>query len=158
MGTQVTIYLPRHFSTMEAEQALPNSVGPVGAERGDTILAVDDDPTVRVLLSKMLRGLGYSVLEAWDGASARTAIDARIDLLVDRCWHAWRHEWSAAGRRSQAVPPGSEGAVHYRLWWNAAIGDNQLELGMEVLPKPFALKELATKIKLLINKDCAPSS
>ncbi len=160
VGTQVTIYLPRHCSTMEVEQVPPNSAGPVGAERGDTILAVDDDPTVRAVLSKMLRGLGYSVLEASDGASAVTVLqsDTRIDLLVTDVGMPGGMNGRQLADAARQIRRGLKVLFITGYGGNAAIGDNQLEPGMELLPKPFALKDLATRIKLLINKDCARSS
>src|SRR6185437_11796925 len=56
-GTTVKIYLPRHRG--EAARA--------GA--GETVLVVDDEPTVRMLVTEVLEELGYSAIEAADGAS-----------------------------------------------------------------------------------------
>jgi CheY-like chemotaxis protein len=50
-----------------------------------TVLVVDDEPAIRALVSHMLRGAGYDVIEAWSGAEAWTYFQRRphgVDLLL----------------------------------------------------------------------------
>jgi CheY-like chemotaxis protein len=48
-----------------------------------TVLAVDDEPTIRVLIRAALEGTGYRLLEAADGASAlQIARSRRPDLIL----------------------------------------------------------------------------
>ena len=56
----------------------------VGARRSPTILVVDDEPGVRAVTARMLRELGYAVIEAGDAEVALSAFDggSSIDLLV----------------------------------------------------------------------------
>lgn len=51
---------------------------------GETMLVMDDEPTVRLPVAKMLEQLGYTATEAADGATELRALrsHARIDLLV----------------------------------------------------------------------------
>lgn len=37
------------------------------AEQGETVLVVDDEPTVRMLVTEVLEELGYTAIEATDG-------------------------------------------------------------------------------------------
>jgi CheY-like chemotaxis protein len=49
------------------------------------VLLVEDDPTVRVVTGRMLRELGYTVLEAGSASEARNVAataDGRVDLLL----------------------------------------------------------------------------
>jgi two-component system phosphate regulon response regulator OmpR len=47
------------------------------------LLVVDDDDRIRSLLKRYLSGLGYSVTEASDAASARKLMDALMfDLVI----------------------------------------------------------------------------
>jgi two-component system, response regulator PdtaR len=49
----------------------------------DRILVVDDDPSVREMLTRVLAGEGYVVLGVKDGAAAlRTAVAAKINLVL----------------------------------------------------------------------------
>ena len=54
------------------------------AASGETILVVEDDSDVRRLAVTILEDLGYAVLEAWDGESARgvLATASSIELLL----------------------------------------------------------------------------
>ena len=82
-GTTVCIYLPRYYGKVAAEshskvEALPRS------EQGETVLVVDDEPTVRMLITDILEDLGYTAIEAGDSSSGLKILqsDMRIDLLV----------------------------------------------------------------------------
>jgi CheY-like chemotaxis protein len=60
---------------------------PVEAGRGQigkTVLVVDDEPTVRMLVSEVLVDLGYAAIEAADGIEALEVLrsNRRIDLLI----------------------------------------------------------------------------
>lgn len=54
------------------------------AGAGETVLVVNDEPTVRMLVSEVLEELGYTGIEAADGPSGLKVLhsDARIGLLV----------------------------------------------------------------------------
>ncbi len=47
-GTMVCLYLPRHLGEAEAEASLPDLAHAPRAEQGETVLVVDDEPTVRM--------------------------------------------------------------------------------------------------------------
>ncbi len=83
-GTTVCIYLPRHRGATEADEVLPEKGLASAAEAGETVLVVDDEPTVRVLVTDVLEEMGYTALEASDGAGGLRMLqsDARVDLLV----------------------------------------------------------------------------
>ncbi len=54
------------------------------AVHGETVLVVDDEPIVRMLVAEVLEELGYTAMEAADGAAGLQVLrsDVRIDLLV----------------------------------------------------------------------------
>ena len=71
-GTTVTVHLP-------AGSAEPSVAEPAKAEavpRGGRALVMDDDPTVRAAIRRMLEGLGFQVAEAESGAQALAAAAA----------------------------------------------------------------------------------
>ena len=67
-GTAFKIYLPRHEAA-DAEKR-SEEVPAMSPKGHETILLVEDEELVRVLARDVLRGHGYTVLEACDGADA----------------------------------------------------------------------------------------
>jgi PAS domain S-box-containing protein len=80
-GTTIRVYLPRALAP--AERTTPAAAG---QERGaGTVLVVEDEPAVRVLIVSVLRARGYAVIDASSGRDALAVIKGRtcpIDLLI----------------------------------------------------------------------------
>ncbi|GIW53660.1 MAG: hypothetical protein KatS3mg082_0064 [Nitrospiraceae bacterium] len=67
-GTTFSIFFPRAAETADAMQA---GTGPAGESRGkETVLLVEDEPSVRGLVHQTLKLHGYTVLEARHGIEA----------------------------------------------------------------------------------------
>ncbi len=144
-GTSVKLYLPV-AEPAAATVAMAAKSMPLGA--GETVLVVEDDPSVRLLVLEVLNELGYTACEAADAKEAMPIIvsDRRIDLMV-----------------SDVGLPGMNGrqlavmARHHRpdlkvLFMtgyaeSAAVRSGFLDPGMEMIVKPFPLDLLANKIK-----------
>jgi CheY-like chemotaxis protein len=79
-GTRVNLYLPRFAGAAATGTALASRPSVGGTE---TILVVEDDALVRGFVIEQLSDLGYSIIEAHDGAAALAllAAGARFDLL-----------------------------------------------------------------------------
>ena len=71
------IYLPRHDV-----DARPDAPGEQGD--GEVVLVIDDEPTIRMLITEVLRDAGYVAVEAFDGPGGLRALEAlpRVDLLI----------------------------------------------------------------------------
>lgn len=151
-GTTFTIYLPRYEAT-EQELAETQAVTEEAPSRDLTgtgaILLVEDEDAVRTFGARALRSKGYDVLEANNGENALEVLnktDKTIDLVI-----------------SDVVMPGIDGPTLIRM-----LRENKPELkvifisgyaedtyrdeldeenGVHFLPKPFSLKDLATKVK-----------
>jgi signal transduction histidine kinase/ActR/RegA family two-component response regulator len=80
-GTSVKMYFPETTGTPAVSTPVPED-DPRG--KGEVILLVEDDAQVRALAVRLLRRLGYNVLEAKDGDSALALVqpDTRVDLLL----------------------------------------------------------------------------
>jgi PAS domain S-box-containing protein len=81
-GTTFTIYFPRYHGRAAAAERTEEAPVPGGAE---TVLVVEDEPSVRALAVGALGERGYRVLEAGNGVEALRVAErhgTRIDLLV----------------------------------------------------------------------------
>lgn len=83
-GTSFKIYLPVVDELVEPAQATASATDlPRGSE---TVLLVEDEPTVRTLAARILRNYGYDVIEAAHGRDALGWIEChtgqQIDLLL----------------------------------------------------------------------------
>ncbi len=152
-GTMVCIYLPRFRGEAEDDVASPGAARAPHAEQGETVLVVDDEPTVRMLITDTLQELGYSAVEAADGAAALRILqsDARIDLLVTDVGLPGGMNGRQVADGGRFLRPGLKVLFITGYAENAVIGDGHLEPGMQVLTKPFAMEDLAGRIKDLIG-------
>ncbi len=69
-GTTVALYLPRHEGETADKAPADDTDAMPRAERGETVLVVDDEPAVRMLVVDVLGDLGYAAIEAPDGPQA----------------------------------------------------------------------------------------
>ena len=67
-GTTMCLYLPRHIGEAERSKRNGRTVPRGHTTQGETVLVVDDEPTVRMLVVEVLQELGYTAIEAGDGA------------------------------------------------------------------------------------------
>jgi two-component system, cell cycle sensor histidine kinase and response regulator CckA len=68
-GTTFRVYLPR-VGDHPHEPPIPVDQSTVLAEGTETVLVVEDEPEIRTLMCENLRHLGYTVLDAANGADA----------------------------------------------------------------------------------------
>jgi PAS domain S-box-containing protein len=151
-GTMVCIYLPRHFGSAEHADGPGDLAEARRATHGETVLIVDDEPTVRMLVIEVLEDLGYIAIEAGDGAAGLRVIqsDARIDLLVTDVGLPGGMNGRQLADAARALRPQLEVLFITGYAENAVIGSGHLEPGMHVLTKPFAMDVLATRLRDLI--------
>ncbi len=151
-GTTVCLYLARHLGKSEAVEDVAEFVGLPRAEQGETVLVVDDEPTVRMLVSDVLQDLGYAAIEALDGAAGLRVLqsDARIDLLITDVGLPGGMNGRQVADAGRDLRPGLKVLFITGYAENAALGHGHLDPGMHVMTKPFPLEALASRIKELI--------
>ncbi len=151
-GAMVCLYLPRHHGEAACEEANAELAGAPRAEQGETVLVVDDEPTVRMLVTEVLEDLGYTAIEAADGPAGLKVLrsDARIDLLVTDVGLPGGMNGRQVADAGRAVRPGLKVLFITGYAENAVVGNGHLDPGMHVLTKPFAMEALASRIKELI--------
>ena len=152
-GTTMCLYLPRHHGQVDAADASADLTEAPRAEQGETVLVVDDEPTVRMLVTEVLEDLGYTAIEAADSAAGlrvlRSAV--RIDLLVTDLGLPGSMNGRQMADAGRAVRPGLRVLFITGYAENAVVGNGHLEPGMQVLTKPFTMDALASRIRELIT-------
>ena len=151
-GTMVCVYLPRHMD--DADVAVqPKEVAnlPRGRE-GETVLVVDDEPTLRMLVAEVLADLGYTAIEAEDGAAGLKVLNspARIDLLVTDVGLPGGMNGRQVADAARVARPDLKVLFITGYAENAVLSHGHLDPGMHVLTKPFAMEALASRIRELI--------
>ena len=152
-GTTIFLFLPRHHKLESASDEVTESSESARAAEGETVLIVDDEPSVRMLITEVLAELGYTAIEAADGASALRVLqsDARIDLLVTDVGLPGGMNGRQLADFGRLARPALKTLFITGYAEKAVASGDQLGLGMEVLAKPFAMESLAAKIKKLIS-------
>lgn len=83
-GTTVTLYLPR-FEGSLAHTPSPTSAPPLPKSYQDlTVLIVEDDAAIRMLLTEVVQALGCTIIEATDSMAGARILESelRLDLLI----------------------------------------------------------------------------
>jgi CheY-like chemotaxis protein len=149
-GTTVKLYLPRALQDA-IDLDTPTVETPRG--QGETILIVEDDTTVRLILSDVLEELGYNVLIASDArpAIAMLQSDQRIDLMVSDVVlpHINGRKLAEIARASR---PDLKVLFVTGYAENATFRGDFLDPGMDMLTKPFALDALGAKVRAMIER------
>jgi PAS domain S-box-containing protein len=152
-GTTVSIYLPRHDGEVieDEDQAVPSVLVP--AEEGKTVLVVDDEPTVRMLLADILGDLGCSVIEAADSNAGLKILqsDVSIDLLITDVGLPGGMNGRQMADAARVSRPGLTVLFITGYAENAVVGHGHLEPGMALLTKPFAVETMVTRIRSMIE-------
>ncbi|RMT33254.1 PAS/PAC sensor hybrid histidine kinase [Pseudomonas syringae pv. apii] len=153
-GSKVSILLPMHEGEAEtvAFDDSPLQV-PASSTGDETILVVDDEPAVRLLITELLEDLGYIVLQAERGADALTILQSKaaIDLLITDVGLPGGMNGRQVADAARDVRPDLKILFVTGYAENAALAHDTLEPGMHVLPKPFAIAELIGRVTELLE-------
>lgn len=152
-GSTVCIYLPRHMG--EAEGEVPSEVNSEShrADRTATVLLVDDEPLVRMIASESLEELGYTVIEAGDGAAALKILSSgqMIDLLITDVGLPGGTNGRQVADAARVTRPELRVMFITGYAENAVLNHGHLGAGMHVLTKPFQMDVFARRVKELLS-------
>ncbi|MGU3408095.1 ATP-binding protein [Methylobacterium brachiatum] len=152
-GTKVCLYLPRHGGTVAEEDPLAAAGAPARAAPGETVLVVDDEPTVRMLVTEVLEDLGYTAIEAADSVAGLKVLqsDVRIDLLVSDVGLPGGMNGRQMAEAGRSTRPGLKVLFITGYAEAAVLGNGQLDPGMQVITKPFVVEVLGARIREMIG-------
>ena len=155
-GTTVSLFLPRFVGEILVAEAINPALLPF-ANAGETVLIVEDDPAVRVLVSAVLKELGYAYVEAGDANTAVPIIesDQRIDLMISDVGLPGMNgrQLAEIGRQ---IRPGLKVLFITGYAEHAAVRGGFLDPGMQLITKPFTFDLLTAKVREMIQAQCTP--
>jgi PAS domain S-box-containing protein len=152
-GAMVCIYIPRFVNEGAPARVAAELVVAPQAIPGQAVLVVDDEELVRLLIIDVLEDLGYSSLEAGDAQSGLRILrsNARIDLLVTDVGLPGGMNGRQLAEAARMLRPDLKILFITGYAENAAISHGDLESGMQILVKPFAMEALGAKVSDMIQ-------
>ena len=152
VGTSVKIYLPRFVGSEDSADAPTSVAHPAAGFLQETILVVEDDERVRNISSESLRELGYTVVEAANGTEAIRTIENGLvpDLLFTDVVMPEMTGAELAAELSRRLP-GLKVLFTTGYTRNAIVHNGVLDAGKHLLSKPFAIEDLAAKVRSLLD-------
>jgi DNA-binding response OmpR family regulator len=120
----------------------------------ETVMVVDDEPTLRQLAQRSLEQAGYKVLSAVNGVDALekiAAYEGRIDLVVTDI------VMPIMGGRELVEQLSARGVTARVLFMSGYTDDEVmrrglLEPGCKFLPKPFSLNVFIGKVREVLDE------
>jgi CheY-like chemotaxis protein len=151
-GTTMCLYVPRFVGesgTDPISQALPVVQG-----AGESVLIIDDEATIRMVASELLRENGYHVIEAEDGPSGLRILqsDIRIDLMITDVGLPGGLNGRQVADAARAMRPALKVLFITGYAENAVIGNGLLDVDMSIITKPFEMAMFANKVRAVIDK------
>jgi CheY-like chemotaxis protein len=154
-GTRVCVYLPRDLGGAGKTDPPVDSAKPLRVGQGETVLVVDDEATVRMLVTEVLNDMGYNVIEAKDGVEGLKVLrsNRRVDLLVTDIGLPGGIDGRQLGEAARAFRSGLRVLFITGYADIPGGGNGPADGGIQTLTKPFAMQELAVRISALMRHE-----
>lgn len=153
-GAMVCLYLPRFVGEADVAEAESSLEAPSPAQQGQTVLVVDDEPTVRMLATEVLTELGYHPIEAEDGREGLAILNSgrRVDLLITDVGLPGGMNGRQVADAARVARPGLKVLFITGYAENAVLSHGHLDPGMHILTKPFAMDELGRRVSAILEE------
>ena len=151
-GTTMCLYFPRFAGELDAAEA-PEAGIEHGEGHGETVLVIDDEEAIRMLISDVLEEAGYRVVTAPDGPAGLKVLqsDARIDLLITDVGLPGGVNGRQVADAARTTRPDLKVLFVTGYAENAVVGNGHLDPGMQVITKPFAMTALGARVREIIE-------
>ena len=156
-GTTVALYLPRTLQDTLLNADAPTQESLPRSGQGETILLVDDEAIVRMLVTDVLEEQGYRAFEAEDGEAALRLLrsELEIDLLVTDIGLPGGMNGKQLADMARSLRPGLRVMFITGYAGQSVLSASKVDASTDVLTKPFALDTLARRIRQLIDTNVA---
>lgn len=150
-GSTIRLFLPRHVGILEPEVVSSDTSAPAGA--GETVLVIEDDAAVRLLVMQVLEELGYQAIETADGRQAVPILESsrHLDLLISDVGLPGLNGRQLAEIAREQRP---ELPILFMTGYARQAADQAEFLGggMEIISKPFDIEQLGRRIGEILRK------
>jgi PAS domain S-box-containing protein len=149
-GTTVSLTL-RRYTGEDSAEADETAAPPAPSAGSGTVLVLEDEEVVRLIIVEVLEELGFDVLVAADGPSGLELIEASpaIDLLITDIGLPGLN-----GRQVAEAARLTRSTLKILFMTGyaeaAAMSEGFLAPGMEMITKPFAIENLAARVRQLM--------
>lgn len=153
LGTTVKLYLPRAKGVGSGPKPASESLRRADRLRKPaSVLVVEDEPMVRALVVDALTDLGFEAVEAYDGQTGLDHLrsDEHFDLLISDVGLPGSLNGRQLADAARHLRPGLRVLFMTGYAHNAAVGEGQLEPGMEIITKPFAVDALVDRVRMIL--------
>lgn len=146
-GTTFKIFFPRFLGNMEKDTA--NAASEIAASCGETVLLVEDEARILNMGETMLRRLGYKVLTAGTPDEAIYVAENHAEQLHLLITDVVMPEMNGRdlAEHITVLKPGIKRLFMSGYTANAIAHHGVLEEGVQFLPKPFTMQDLAQKVR-----------
>ncbi len=152
LGTTFKIYLPQVADA--SEDTLQRGAAPILPRGTETILLVEEDPSLREMAGALLQRLGYTVLKAASGLEAldlhQAHRPAHIDLLFTDLAMP-QMGGTELDDRIRAISPHIRTLFTSAFTANATLHQGVWNQDMALLQKPFTPSALAQKLREVLD-------
>jgi PAS domain S-box-containing protein len=147
-GTTMCIYLPRFIGEAKTDETTHGAANVARGETGETVLVIDDEPTVRMLIMEVLEDSGFLALEAENGPDGLRVLrsGARVDLLITDVGLPGGMNGRQVADAARVLRPHLKVLFITGYAENAVVGNGHLDPHMAILTKPFAMEALSATI------------
>jgi PAS domain S-box-containing protein len=151
-GTTMCLYLPRYSGELEDETA-GDEEAVLEQSHGETVLVIDDEEPIRMLIADVLEEAGYRILQAADGVAGLKILqsEARIDLLITDVGLPGGFNGRQVADAARQTRPDLKVLFVTGYAENAVVGNGHLDPGMQVITKPFPMTALALRVREIIE-------
>jgi signal transduction histidine kinase/ActR/RegA family two-component response regulator len=155
LGTTFTIYLPRHLEEAGAQAAVRQVVQQPPAQGRETILLVEDEPSVLNMASMLLTRQGYTVLAADTPSKALNLAREHAGEIALLMTDVVMPEMSGRELSEQLM------LLHprlKRLFMSGYTSDiiahhGVIDEGVHFIQKPFTISDLATQVRKVLDSE-----
>ena len=157
MGTVIKIYLPC-VQDQPVALEIPDTGAGVAVRGTETVLLVEDEEPLRRATVEFLRLRGYTVLEARDGVDALSISKnhgSTIHLAVTDVVMPHMSGGELA-KALETLRPQTRVLFVSGYAGQTVLDHNVIDVENNFLQKPFTLKQLASKVRTVLDYSCNP--